>query len=159
MIQVRLLVNGEVRPASQSSGASGSAVLDRGDEREPRAAWGQEPLPSADGVGDARGVGSDDDWAHRTAEQRASARGPAPAALVPAPWPAVIKALGSRGKYSSTRSSLSAVDDLKCLWREWEGEAVGGPADALTRDQMDEERLISMNSRLSSEREWPRQGN
>ena len=32
---------------------------------------------------------------------------------------------------------------MKCLWREWEGQAAGGPADALARDQLDEEQRFA----------------
>jgi hypothetical protein len=78
-----------VSESSAPNDGSGSGGDEKAEALAARAHWVQEPLPSGDGFdGDATERG--EEWAKRSAEQRASSAGPAPTASLPAPLPPAI---------------------------------------------------------------------
>jgi hypothetical protein len=118
---------------------------DAAEEAEARRRMVQEPLPSADGF-DGEAAGPDDDWAKRSAEQRASAAGPAPTLVSPPP-PSLAPAIAIASNVSVNPPGykwdeqnfvgLGAVKDLKAKYEAWRDESAGGEGEVLTRDALD----------------------
>ena len=97
----------------------------------------QEPLPTADGFDDDA-MDADVDWAGRSAEQRASAAGPAPMLVTPPPSlaPKIATAAGvsinPEGKKWDEEQfvPLADVKRLEGCWEEWKDQHADGEGEA-----------------------------
>ena len=104
----------------------------------------QEPLPTADGFDDSVAKG-DEDWAQRTAEERVSAAGPAPAASKRFTPLTALRSLLEGVSVNPAEHrwdehnfiAAESVAGLEAKWVEWAGTAAGDEGQVLPRGGLD----------------------
>ena len=130
--------------SERGGGSDGDVVPQAHEEAEPSRCMVQEPLPTADGFDDSV-VKGDEDWAQRTAEERVSAAGPAPAASNRFTPLTALRTLLQGVTVNPAEHrwdehnfiAAESVAELEAKWVEWAGTAAGDEGQVLPRGGLD----------------------